>query len=218
MKVILFGATGMVGQGVLRECLLDPEVNEIVSVVRTGSGKIDSKLHEIVHRDFLDYSGLGSAFAGADACFYCLGVSSFRMEESRYREITYGYALAAANTLAKLNPGMAFIYVSGTGADSTEKGSTMWARVRGATENALLELPLRVTIMRPAGIVPLGGIQSRTAIYRLFYTALTPVLPAIHRLFPKYVTTTEQIGRSMLRIARHGAPKPVLESRDLNLV
>jgi uncharacterized protein YbjT (DUF2867 family) len=217
MKVILFGATGMVGQGVLRECELDPEVTAILSVVRTSTGQQHPKLHEIVHRDFFDFTALDPELSGFDACFFCLGVSSAGMSEERYRRITYDIALAAARTLVKLNPQITFIYVSGTGTDSSEQGRVMWARVKGQTENALLRLPFKAAYMfRPGVIVPLHGIKSRTALYRIPYIIMGPFLPLLKRLFPKQILTTETLGRAMLMVAKSGASKTVLESWEIN--
>ena len=170
MKVILFGATGMVGQGVLRECLLDAGVESVLAVGRSPTGQRHEKLREIVHDNFLDYSAIESRLAGYDACFFCLGVSSLGMNEEHYRHLTYDITLAAARTLAKLNPQMVFVYVTGRGTDSSEKGSLMWARVKGKTENDLLRLPFKAAYMfRPAGIQPLHGIRSRTAWVQAIY-------------------------------------------------
>jgi uncharacterized protein YbjT (DUF2867 family) len=219
MNVVLFGATGMVGQGVLRECLLDPGVQTVLSVGRSITGQQHPKLHELVHHDFLNFSAIEEKLSGFDACFFCLGVTSVGMTEERYRRTTYDITIAAAKTLARLNPGMTFIYVSGMGTDSSERGRAMWARVKGETENALLRLPFKAAYMfRPAAIVPLHGIRSKTAIYRAFYALLAPLLPAMKKFLPKYVTTTEQVGLAMLKIARQGGPKPVLENSDINLV
>lgn len=217
MKVVLFGATGMVGQGVLRECLLDREVTEVLTIGRGATGQQNPKLHELVHRDLLDFSAIESQLSAVDACFFCLGVTSLGMAEEDYRKITYDIALAAGRTLAALNPGMTFIYVSGAGADSSEKGRTMWARVKGKAENDLRKLSFKAAYsFRPAVIVPLHGIQSRTRLYRVSYKVLSPVLPLLRRLFPKYVTTTEQMGLAMLEAVKHGAPKAVLENADIN--
>jgi uncharacterized protein YbjT (DUF2867 family) len=219
MKVILFGATGMVGQGCLRECLLDPGVESVLAVGRSPTGQTHAKLREIVHDDFLDFSGIESRLAGFDACFFCLGVSSVGMSEERYRHLTYDIAMAAAKTLARLNPDMVFIYVTGAGTDSTERGRSMWARVKGKTENDLLKLPFKAAYMfRPAGIQPLHGIRSKTAWYQAGYVVAAPLLSLLNRIAPKYVTTTEQVGRAMIRVARDGFPKPVLESEDINAV
>ncbi len=216
MKVILFGATGMVGQGVLRECLADGDVERILVVGRSPLGQRYERLEEIVHRDLFDFSPLESRLSGWDACFFCLGVSSAAMTEEDYRRVTYDITLAAARTLVRQNDAMTFIYVSGAGTDSTERGRVMWARVKGKTENALLALPFKhASMFRPAIIVPLHGITSKTKSYRLFYAVFRPLLPVLRVLLPRYVTTTEELGRAMLAVARAGAPKPVLESRDI---
>ena len=217
MKVILFGATGMVGQGVLRECLLDPDIQQVLSIVRTPSGQHDPKLRELVHADFFDYSAIEPGLTGFDACFFSLGVSSAGMPEAQYKHLTYDLTLAAATTLAKLNPQMIFIYISGAGTDSTERDRTMWARVKGKTENDLLKLPFHAAYMfRPGIIQPLHSIRSKTRIYQIFYTAFKPIFPLVKSVFPQSTTTTEQIGRAMLQIAKHGFPKTILESKDIN--
>jgi len=219
MKVILFGATGMVGQGVLRECLLDADVETVLAVGRSPTGVQNAKLREIVHDNFLDFSTIESQLAGYDACFFCLGVSSVGMSEERYRHLTYDITLAAATTLSKLNPGMVFVYVTGQGTDSTEQGRLMWARVKGKTENDLLKLPFKAAYMfRPAGIQPLHGVRSRTAWVQAIYVVASPLLTWLDRVAPKYMTTTEQVGRAMIKVARDGYPKPVLESEDINRV
>jgi uncharacterized protein YbjT (DUF2867 family) len=216
MRVVVFGASGMVGQGVLRECLADPDVERVLAVVRSPLGSANEKVDEIVQRDFFDFTTLEPMFAGRDACFFCLGVSSAGMTEEAYRRATYDIALAAARSLVRASPGMTFIYVSGAGTDSTESGRTMWARVKGATENALLALPFRHACMfRPGIIVPLHGIRSKTRVYRIFYAIFRPILPIAEALFPGLVTTTEQVGRAMIEVARKGPPKPILESRDI---
>jgi uncharacterized protein YbjT (DUF2867 family) len=219
MKVILFGATGMVGQGVLRECLLDPSVENVLVVGRSPTGQRHAKLREIRHDNFFDFSAIESELAGYDACFFCLGVTSVGMSEERYRHLTYDLTLAAATTLARLNPGMVFVYVTGRGTDSSEQGRLMWARVKGKTENDLLKLPFKAAYMfRPAAIQPLHGIRSKTAWYQAVYVAAAPLLTLLHRVAPTYVTTTEQVGRAMIKVARDGYPKPVLESEDINRV
>jgi uncharacterized protein YbjT (DUF2867 family) len=219
MKVILFGATGMVGQGVLRECLLDPTVESVLAVGRSPTGQQHAKLREIVHDNFLDYSAIESALTGYDACFFCLGVSSIGMDEARYRHLTYDITLAAATTLARLNPQMVFIYVTGRSTDATEQGPMMWARVKGKTENDLLKLPFKAAYMfRPAGIQPLHGIKSKTAWVQAIYVVAGPLLSLLNRTSPKFMTTTEQVGRAMIKVAKDGYPKPVLESEDINAV
>lgn len=216
MNVVLFGATGMVGQGALRECLLAPDVERVLAIVRSPTGERHEKLREIVHRDFFDFSAIEPELTGLDACFFCLGVSSAGMTEESYRRITYDMTMAAAQTLLRLNPGLTFIYVSGAGTDSTERGRVMWARVKGEIENALLRMPFKAAYMfRPGFIQPQHGIVSKTKLYRAFYAVTGPIFPLLKR-FPKYVTTTEQLGRAMLEVARRGAPKRVLESVEIN--
>src|ERR1700737_4687898 len=198
MKVILFGATGMVGQGVLRESLLDPGIESLLAVGRSPTAQRHAKLREIVHDNFLDFSGIESQLSGYDACFFCLGVSSVGMSEERYRRLTYDITLAAAKTLARLNPGMVFIYVTGRGTDSTERGSLMWARVKGKTENDLLKLPFKAAYMfRPAGIQPLHGVRSKTAWVQAIYVGTAPLLTLLNRVAPQFMTTSEQVGRAM---------------------
>ncbi|MGA2080377.1 MAG: NAD(P)H-binding protein [Holophaga sp.] len=217
MNILIFGATGMVGQGVLRECLLAEDVALIQTVGRTATGQEHPRLREVVHRDFLDYSAVEDELRGFDACFFCLGVSSLGMAEPEYTRRTYDFTLAAAQAMARLNPAMTFIYVSGAGTDSSEKGRVMWARVKGRTENALRRLPFKaVYLFRPGLIQPLHGIRSRTRMSRIFYAATRPLLPVARRLWPALVLTTEVMGRAMLEAARHGAPQAVLEARDIN--
>jgi uncharacterized protein YbjT (DUF2867 family) len=219
MKVILFGATGMVGQGVLRECLLDPGVESVLAVGRSPTGQTHAKLRELKHDNFFDFSRVESQLTGYDACFFCLGVSSIGMDEERYRHLTYDIALAAATTLAKLNPGMTFIYVTGRGTDSTEQGKLMWARVKGKTENDLLKLPFKAAYMfRPAAIQPLHGVRSKTAWVHATYVATAPLWALLNRIAPAYATTTEKVGRAMIKVAREGYAKAVLESEDINAV
>jgi uncharacterized protein YbjT (DUF2867 family) len=216
MNVILFGATGMVGQGVLRECLLDPSVQQLLSIVRTPTNQQSPKLLELVHSDFFDYSTIESQLTGFDACFFCLGVSSAGIDEAKYTHLTHDLTLAAASTLARLNPQMTFIYVSGAGTDSTERGHSMWARVKGRTENDILKLPFRAAYMfRPGAIQPLHGIRSKTKLYQFFYNILNPIFPILRAAFPRHITTTEQVGRAMLNVTKNGFPKPVLEPADI---
>jgi uncharacterized protein YbjT (DUF2867 family) len=217
MKVILFGATGMVGQGVLRECLIDPGVESVLAVGRSPTGQQHPKLREILHDDFFDFSAIESQLVGYDACFFCLGVSSVGMDQERYRHLTYDLTMAAATTLAKLTPGMVFVYVTGRGTDSTGQGRLMWARVKGKTENDLLKLPFKAAYMfRPAGIQPLHGVRSKTPWVQAIYAVTAPLLSLLNRTSPQYMTTTEQVGRAMIKVARDGYPRPVLESEDIN--
>jgi uncharacterized protein YbjT (DUF2867 family) len=216
MRAILFGGTGMVGQGVLRECLLDDRVEHVLSVGRTPLGREHAKLTEVVRPDLFDLSAVADQLAGYDACFFCLGVSSAGMAGDEYRRLTYDLTLSAAGAVAAASPGLTFIYVSGQGTDSTERGRIRWARVKGATENALRELPMRNFAFRPGFIQPLHGITSKTPVYALAYRFSGPLLPVLRRLAPSAVTTTEVIGRAMIAVAEHGYPTPVLETRDLN--
>lgn len=216
MKILLFGATGMVGQAALRECLRDPDVQLVQTIGRTATGVQNPKLNELMRADLFDYTPVESQLSGFDACFFCLGVASSGMSEADYFRLTYQLTLAAAETLARLNPQMTFIYVSGSGTDSSERGRMMWARVKGKTENALLRLPFKAAYtFRPGFIQPLHGIQSRTPLYRFFYTLTGPVLPLLRRMFPNQILTTEQLGQAMLVAAKRGAPKPLLEARDI---
>lgn len=217
MQVIIFGATGMVGQGVLRECLVDAGIDRVLVVGRSPTGVRNAKLTEIIHDDFLDYSAIESQLSGFDACFFCLGVSSIGMSEERYRHLTYDLTLAVATTLARLNPQMTFTYVTGAGTDSTEQGPRMWARVKGKTENDLLKLPFKGAYMfRPGAIQPLHGARSKTAWVQAVYTATGPLWSVLRRISPRLVTSTEQMGRAMIRVARQGYPRKVLEMEDIN--
>ncbi len=216
MKVIVFGATGMVGQGVLRECLLAPDVERVLVVGRTPTGRQDPKLREVEHRDFTDFAPIENELAGYDACFFCLGVSSVGMPPEQYERITYGYTLAAAEPLARLNPDSTFIYVSGAGTDSTEQGRTRWARVKGRTENTIISLPFHGYAFRPGYIQPLHGVASKVRFSAAVYRVVAPLYPLLKRVMPGFVTTTEQIGRAMLAVARDGAAKRVLGSREIN--
>jgi uncharacterized protein YbjT (DUF2867 family) len=217
MRVVVFGASGMVGQGVMRECLLDADVREVVSVVRAPTGVSSTKLREIVHRDFYDFTPIAAQLTGLDAGFYCLGATSAGKSEAEYTRVTYDITVAAGTVLATRNPNMTFVFVSGANTDATETGRVMWARVKGRAENAIRAMPFKAACMfRPAVIQPMHGARSRTALYRIPYIVLAPVVPLLRRAFPKYVTTTEQIGRAMLSVAKHGGPKDVLETEDIN--
>jgi uncharacterized protein YbjT (DUF2867 family) len=219
MNVLIFGATGMGGQGVLRECLLDPEVQLVQTVGRSATGQQHHKLREITLQDLTSYTSVNAQLSGFDACFFCLGVSSSGMKEEQYERVTYGITMAAAETLSRLNPQMIFIYVSGAGTDSSEHGRIMWARVKGKTENALLRLPFKAAYMfRPGFIEPLHGVRSKTPAYRIGYTLTAPLMPLLRRALPNFILSTEQIGVAMLAVAKHGAPKQILESRDIRAV
>jgi uncharacterized protein YbjT (DUF2867 family) len=218
MRVILFGASGMVGQGVLRECLRDGRVSEVVAVVRTPLGRADARLTELVHHDFADFSALREQFRGFDACFFCLGVSSVGQSAEAYRRITYDYTLAAARELAAASPGLTFTYVSGEGTDGSERGRVAWARVKGATENALLaQEGLVAYLFRPGYIQPMHAERPRTGWYRVAYAVIKPAYPLIARLAPGHVTTTENLGRAMLAVVgMKGSGERVLASPGIN--
>lgn len=215
MRVFLTGATGMVGQGVLLECLRDPAVEHVIALGRSATGNRDAKVEEIVAPNLADLHGIEDRLRDLDACFFCLGVSSAGMTEPEYTRVTYDLTLGVAETLSRLNPGMAFIYVSGAGTDSTERGRSMWARVKGRTENAVLSLPLQAYMFRPGLIVPLDGIRSKTRMYRLSYAILKPVLPLLRRMMPNQVVTTREIGKAMLAVAKRGYAKRILEPQDV---
>jgi uncharacterized protein YbjT (DUF2867 family) len=218
MNVILFGATGMVGMGVLLECLDDERVARVLVISRHPIGISHPKVHEIIHQNFFDYSAIQSQFTGFDACFFCLGVSSVGMSGSEYRRVTYDLTLAAATAIASVTSRqLTFCYVSGEGTDSTERGRAAWARVKGETENALLRLPFKSAFMfRPGYVQPLRGSRSKTRWYQALYTTIGAVYPVLRRLAPGYVTTTVNIGRAMIQAAAGGYAKPILRSDDIN--
>ena len=217
MNVLIFGATGMVGQGVLRECLQAPDVALVETVGRTPTGQQHPKLRELVHADMFDYTAVEDELSNFDACYFCIGVTSAGMAEKTYTRLTYTLTLAVAEVLARMNPSMVFVYVSGAGIENGESSRIMWQRVRARTENVLLKLPFRaVYIFRPGMIQPVGGIKSKTTSYRIFYSLFKPVLPLLRAVLPDQVLSTPQIGQAMLAVTRHGSPKPVLESADIN--
>lgn len=219
MRVIVFGATGMVGQGVLREALLDPEVSQVLSVGRKPLNQKDRKLSELLLDDMFEVASVAGQLTGYDATFFCLGVSAVGLDEASYRRVTYDLTLVVAGTLAANNPGMTFIYVSGDGTDSTTQGRVMWARVKGATENELLQLPFRAAYMfRPGYIQPMHGARSRTPLYDRLYRVVAPTYPLLKLFLGNHLTTTEQVGRAMIQVAKLGAPKTILDNRDINAI
>ncbi len=213
MNVILFGGTGMVGQGVLRECLQDPRVEHLLLVVRHASGFTSPKLTELAHENFYDWTTVADQFNGYDTCFFCLGVSAVGMNEADYRRTTYDLTLDVADTLLRHHI-ETFIYVSGQG--TNEHGRSMWARVKGATESALLRLPFaQVFCFRPGFIQPLHGIRSKTPWYNAIYAAVGFAYPLLKRIAAPYVTSTEEVGRAMISVAAHGCPTSMLETADI---
>jgi uncharacterized protein YbjT (DUF2867 family) len=219
MNVVLFGATGMVGAGALLECLADPPVASVLAITRSPTGRSHRKLREVLHSDFFNYDALRDDFAACDACFFCLGVSSIGMSEAEYTRLTYDLTLAAARAMADVNRQMTFCYVSGVGTDSTERGRTMWARVKGKTENALLALPFKAAFMfRPGYIQPIGDVQSKTGWVQTAYDILAPFYPVVHRFLPDGTTTTANLGKAMIQVAHSGYSKSILYSRDMNLL
>ncbi|MFE6068785.1 NAD(P)H-binding protein [Streptomyces sp. NPDC056525] len=215
--MILFGASGMVGQGVLRACLEDPEVTEVLAVARRPLGRTAPQLREVLHSDFTDLAPIADDLAGADACFYCLGVSAAGRDAAEYETITYSYTLAAARVVAVDNPDLTFVYVSGEGTDSTEQGRSAWARVKGRTENALLAMDMHAYAFRPGWIQPIHGETSGTRWYRVMYRLTSWLYPVIRRVAPRYVTSTEQMGRAMLATTRlHGAEPHILRTAEIN--
>ncbi|MBC7920279.1 MAG: epimerase [Ferruginibacter sp.] len=217
MKAIITGSTGMVGKGVLLECLDNPSVSDVLVINRRPLGLQHPKLKEIIHGNFFDLSAVEPDLKGYNACFFCLGTSAFGMKEKAYHRITYELTLHVASTLTRLNPNLTFCYVSGQGTDSSEKGNVMWARVKGKTENALLALPFRGAYMfRPGYIHPLHGIKSSTALYNALYTVLKPLYPLMKSLFPNGVTTTQAMGKAMIAVAFRGTSKPMRIAAQLN--
>ncbi len=217
MNVVLFGATGMVGAGALLECFADPRVTSVLAITRSPTGRSHPKLREILHTDFFNYETLGADFGACDACLFCLGVSSIGLSEADYTRLTYDLTMAAARAMADANRKMTFCYVSGVGTDSTERGRTMWARVKGRTENALMTLPFKAAFMfRPGYIQPIGDVQSKTGWVQTAYDILAPFYPLVHRLLPNGTTTTANLGRALIQVAVTGYAKSVLYSADFN--
>jgi uncharacterized protein YbjT (DUF2867 family) len=222
MRVAIFGSSGMVGQGVLLECLRDPGVESILAVVRKPSDPMrpnfpnKQKVRDLVHADFQDFTAIESQLTGLDACYFCLGAGSSGMSEADYTRITYGITIAAVRALVKASPNLTFIFISGEGSDSTEKSRVMWARVKGKAENAVLVAGFKSAyIFRPGFIEALDGIESRTPLYRKLYVVFRPIIGLLKLLAPKRITSTQQIGRAMLAVTRRGYPKPILTTADL---
>lgn len=212
INAIILGATGMVGEGVLHECLKHANVDSVLVINRRTCGIASNKLKEIIHNDFFNFSPLESQLAGYNACYFCLGVSSFGMNEKDYMHVSYDLTMHVADTLVKINPDMTFCYVSGAGTDNTEQGSTMWARVKGKTENSLLKLPFKDAYMFRAGYIqPTQGLKNTYKVYKL----LAPFYTIWKLLFPKYVSTLEEIGLAMIHSTSMGYNKRILECKDI---
>jgi uncharacterized protein YbjT (DUF2867 family) len=212
LNVILFGATGMVGEGVLHETLKDERVKSVLVIGRRPCEVAHPKLREIIHRDFYDYSAIQDRLSGYNACFFCLGVTSIGKNEEEYRKLTYDLTMAAANALAGRNPDMAFCYVSGAGTDSTEQGRSMWARVKGKTENDLTTLPFKaVYAFRPGYIKPIPGLQHAYTMSKM----IAPFYPLLRAAFSKYVCTLEDVGNAMVNVCAEGYSKKILECEDI---
>lgn len=212
IKAIITGVTGMVGEGILHECLLHPEVESVLVINRKPCGVEHEKLKEIIQKDFLDLSSIEDQLAGYNACYFCAGVSSVGKKEDEYKYITYDLTMNFANTLVKLNPNMTFCYVSGVGTDSTEKGRSMWARVKGKTENDLLKLPFKAAYMfRPGYIQPTKGLKNTYTAYKFF----APFYPVFKLLLSKYVTTLKEIGLAMINVTLYGSDNQILECKDI---
>lgn len=216
MKAVIFGASGMVGQSVLRECLLDSAIESVLTVGRSRLETTQTKHRHLKHENFLDFAPLAKDFQNLDVCFYCLGIASAGLTEEQYKTVTCDYTIAAAKALLKANPNIIFIFISGAGADSSETGRIMWARVKGKTENALFAMKFKnIYAIRPAFIQPLHGITSRTRLYRVLYRIFWPFMPLIRLLAPNSVITTEDLGKVMIHLARESTPQRLLESRDV---
>ncbi len=216
VNVVLFGATGMVGAGVLIECLDDPRVESVLVVGRRSCDVVHPKLRELIRSDLFDFGDAPDDLLNLDACFFCLGVSAVGMSEAEYHRVTYDLTVATAESLLDVNPALTFCYVSGEGTDSTERGRLMWARVKGGTENQLLRMPFTAYMFRPGYIQPLRGVSSRLRVYRAMHAVIGPFYPLLARLLPKHVTTTVNVGRAMIEVAAQGHTKLVLENPDIN--
>lgn len=212
IKAIITGATGMVGEGVLYECLQHPQVENVLVINRKPCGVSHPKLKEIIHADFFDLSAIEGQLSGYNACYFCAGVSSVGMKEPEYYKLTYTMTLHVAQTLSKLNPDMTFCYVSGAHTDSTEKGSSMWARVKGKTENDLMKLPFKqVFAFRPGLMKASKGQKNLPALYRY----LSWLYPVLHLIFPSSSCTLAEVGQAMIHVTLRGLKQHILEVKDI---
>jgi uncharacterized protein YbjT (DUF2867 family) len=206
----------MVGQGVLRECIADAGVEQVLLVVRKATGISSPKVVELVHADFFDWNGVEERFAGFDVCLFCLGVSSVGMKEAEYRRTTYDLTMGVAEMLVRVGSLKTFVYVSGQ--NTNAEGRQMWARVKGETENALMQMPFaQVFCVRPGYIQPMHGVRSKVGWYQAIYNAVGWLYPVLRRVAAGAVTSTDELGRAMISVARKGYPKRVLETADIHV-
>ncbi len=216
MKVIITGASGMIGKGVLLECLDHPEVTEVLSIGRRSLEINHPKLRELIHKDFSEFESVADKLRGYDACYHCMGVSAAGMSEEQYTVMTYDYSIALAKVLHQVNPEMTFTYVSGQGTDSTEKGRSMWARVKGKTENHIINMGFKQAFaFRPGAIIPLRGILPSSKLYRVLVKNLTWLLKLIKKMAPNSVVNTTQIGLAMINVTKQGYEKPIIDPKDI---
>ena len=212
IKAIIFGTTGMVGEGVLLQALNHPDVESVLVISRRPCGITHSKLKEVIHNDFYNFQAIEEQLTGYNACYFCLGVSSIGMNEPDYSRVTYDLTLRAAETLSKLNNEMTFCYVSGQGTDDTEKGKLMWARVKGRTENDLAKLPFKAVYLFRPGFIKPSANQKRAFKASKVVGIIYPLLKI---LLPKYVCTMDDLGMAMINTVKFGYERKVLENKDI---
>jgi len=219
LRAIFTGATGMAGHATLLECIENAEVEEVLVINRSALGLKHPKLKEVIHKDFFDLASINKQLSGFNTCYFCIGVSSVGMSEEKYHHFTYDLTVSFAETVAKLNEGLTFCYVSGAGTDSSEAKTTMWARIKGKTENKLLSMPFKSAYMfRPGYIQPMKGVKTRVFIYQIAYKVLSPLYPILKRVFPNGVTSSAQLSRAMISVSKSGFPKKILETSDINSI
>lgn len=216
MKVIVTGTTGMVGKGVLLECLDHKDITEVLSISRRNVDIKHPKLKELIHKDFSEFDSVKEQLVGYDACYACMGVSSAGMKEDQYTRLTYDFTMSLANTLYSINPKMTYTYVSGQGTDSSEQGRSMWGRVKGKTENDLLKMGFKQAFMfRPGGIIPVKGVSPSNKFYKTLINNMTWLIKLVKRLFPNFIVDTAQIGQAMINTTIHGYSKKIINPSDI---
>lgn len=216
MKVIITGTTGMVGKGVLIECLEREDVTSVLSISRRSVELNHPKLTELIHKDFSEFQSIQDQLLGYDACFACMGVSSAGMNEQDYTRLTFEYTIALADVLVKTNPEMIYTYVSGQGTDSTEKGRSMWGRVKGKTENTLLNMGFKQAYMfRPGGIIPVKGVSPSSKLYKVLIDRMTWLIKLLKKVFPNSIVSTAEIGQAMINVVNNGYDRNVLKPSDI---